>query len=233
MSPLRPRADPWAQDPSVLYVRPSVSVLGADFGRRELGQIALASAALVAIFACGLSRGVAAPGFLLGVIVRLPVALVACVPTFFVSIYLQKRVGSAHGCTVEFQVIPQWLGISVFFSVLLGFVFAIPGSVQRFGNLSRIAAGRMAIASPGTFLAVATPAAAAAFFYGFAPADYAFFFLITLIQITSLLAVFQMLPFAGFPGLDIWRWSKVAYSATLAVTVALVIISQVPGFLFA
>ncbi len=232
MSRAARQVDPWPPTPEVAYVRPSVKLLGADFGREELRHIALAIAALIAIFAAGLAGGITRPGFVAFFILLLPISVVACAPTFFTSILLQKRVGQKHGCVVEFRVQPQWLGISVFFSVLLGFVFAVPGSMQRFGNLSRVAAGRMALASPATFLTVAGAAAVALFFGGALLGDYGVFFLVFLIQITSLLALFQMLPVGGFPGLDIWRWSKVSYAVTLAGGVLLFAISRVEGVLF-
>lgn len=232
MSSFRPRADPWAQDPNVLYVRPSVRILGGDFGREELRHVALAMAALVTIFACGLAGGITSPAFGEAVVLLLPISLVACAPTFFVALLLQKRIGARGGCTVEFRVEPQWLGISVFFSVLLGFVFAVPGSLQRFGNLSRPVAGRIGLAAPGTFLAVAGAGFALAYFaWPLVGAD-GWVFLIFLVQITSLLALFQMLPVAGFPGLDLWRWSKVAYAGTLAAGVVLFALSRAPELVF-
>lgn len=194
--------------------------------------MALAMAALVTIFACGLAGGITSPAFLDGVVLLLPVSLVACAPTFFVALLLQKRIGARGGCTVEFRVEPQWLGISVFFSVLLGFVFAVPGSLQRFGNLTRSTAGRMGLAAPGTFLAVSGAGLAAALFLLPVVGADGWLFLIFLVQITSLLALFQMLPVPGFPGLDIWRWSKVTYAVTLAAGVALFAVGRAPALLF-
>ena len=41
-----------------------------------------------------------------------------------------------------------------------------------------------------------------------------------------------MIPAPGFPGMDIWRWSKVAYAATLGAGVVLFALSRMPELLF-
>jgi hypothetical protein len=232
MAPYGPPGQPWPPGPAVHYVRPSVRVLGVDYGRKELQDVLLSIGALIAIFACGLAGGITSPGFVGLLPFLLPISVVACAPTFFLGLHLQKRIGAKTGCTVEFRVEPQWLGISVFFSVLLGFVFAVPGTTQRFGNLTRQTAGRMGLTFPGVFLAAAAAAMGAAYFAAPSIGSGAVVWLVVLVQITSLLALFQMIPIAGFPGMDLWRWSKAAFIATLSGAVVLFALSRAPELVF-
>lgn len=214
----------------VHLVRPSWRILGAEFGRDEMRHVLGAALALTVIFAAGFSNGVR--GLAINpaaIVVLLPLAFVATAPSFVAALVAQKRVGARSGASVRYRLAPQWLAISLLFSVLFGFILAIPGTLERSGWLTRASAGRMAAAAPGVYLAVAALALVLGIALPTAPG--APFLLLLVANINAFLAAFSMLPIPGFPGLDIYRWSLAAYTALLGATVALfVAFAYIPRF---
>lgn len=218
--------------PRTLYVRPSTSILGAEFGREELRHIALACLALSLIFAASLAGGattMASGDFPRLFAFFLPLAFVAAVPSFFLAQLAQKRVARAFGCTTEFRLQGQFLLISVLFAFLFRFVFAAPGVTQRFGPLTREGMLRMSATVPLAFLAVAGAGVLTMSALAPAPGSYVWFLIHTAASVNSIMAAFSLLPVPGLPGADIWRSSKPFMAAlivaTAAVFVALALLS--------
>jgi len=220
--------------PGTLYVRPSRRILGAEFGREELRHVAFACAALTLIFAGAFARGAGASLGSLGAafLYFLPLAAMASAPAFFLAMVFQKRIALKEGCTTEFRIQPQWLIVSVLFAFLLGFVFAAPGSTTRFGNITRAGAGKMSAAVPlcyvGVgFAAILAMAATAQPGTGLLVSNGPVSVLgILIAQVCALLAAFSLIPVPGFPGADIWRWSKAYFVVIIFGVFALYVASH-------
>ena len=228
---LEPLTRPRGESPGVHYVRPGVGILGADFGREELRHVGAAAGSLILIFTAGFVGGIARPGFLLNFVFVLPYMLVAAPGPFLLALWVQKRVGARSGCTIEFRVQSQWLFLSLFFAGVLGWIFAIPGTLLRFGNLTRSAAGKMGLAGPATLIAVAFGARIAAEAVGPGAGWVAFAFVLVG-WVNSLLAIFQSIPLPGFPGYDVWRWSKLSFAIMIAFAVAAFLFTRTSSALF-
>lgn len=218
--------------PSPFFVRPSVSLFGAEFGRQELRHLAGGALALTVIFAASLAGGLrtmASGAFPSLIAIFLPFAFVAAVPSFFLSQLAQKRVARGFGCTTEFRLQGQFLLISVLFAFLFGFVFAAPGVTQRFGPLTRQGTIRMAAAVPLAFLAVAGAAVLAMALLQPALGTPLWLLAHTTGSVNAIMAAFSLLPVPGLPGADILRGSKTFLAAlivaTAAVFVALALLS--------
>jgi len=119
---LEPLTRPRGESPGVLYVRPGVGILGADFGREELRHVGAAVLALIVIFAAGFAGGITRFGFVQTFVAVLPFMLIAAAGPFVFALWVQKRVGARHGCTIEFRVQGQWLFLSLFFAGVLGWI---------------------------------------------------------------------------------------------------------------
>ncbi len=221
--------------PSRFFVRPSVSLLGAEFGREELRHLGGACIALTLIFAASLGGGLitmASGAFPRLFALFLPLAFVAAVPSFFLAQLAQKRVARGFGCTTEFRLQGQFLLISVLFAFLFRFVFAAPGVTQRFGPLTRQGTLRMAAAVPLSFLAVAGAAVLAFAALDRGAGSYLGLLIHTTASVNAIMAAFSLLPVPGLPGADILRGSKPFMAALIvatgAVFVALALLSGAP-----
>jgi Zn-dependent protease len=201
-----------------LYVRPSRRIMGAEFGREELRHVLIGGAGLGLMFAISFARlatGSRLDLFPSAFVVSLPFAMVAAFLPFLLSLILQKRVAEREGCTTEFKVMPQWLGISLLFALLFGFVFAIPGATSRFGNVTRTSAARMSAAVPLAFIGVASAGLIGAVVGGASLGFYGYFLFAVIAQVNATMAAFAMLPVPGFPGGDILRASKPFFALLL------------------
>ena len=207
--------------PGTLYVRPSRRILGAEFGREELRHVVFGSLALTLIFAGAFARNRTAFGgdFPATFVAFLPVSAVAAIAPFFLAMVVQKRVAEKQGCTTEFRVLPQWMIVSVLFAFLFGFVFAAPGATSRFGNVTRAGVGKISAAVPMCYIGVGFAALMAALVLG-APGTVGLLLVFTA-RTTGVLAAFSMIPVPGFPGADIWRWSKLFFGLLLGSAAAL------------
>jgi Zn-dependent protease len=196
-------------------VRPTVRLLGTEFGRRELREVLIASLSLTVIFAAGLAHGLGNPAFFQQLAFFLPPAFLGAVPGFFLALSMQKRVGARAGCTVEFRLSPQWVALSLILAFAAGVAFGVAGGLSRFGNLTRSGAGRMAAAGPLAYMAIGGAALAAALALRATGQSYGLLTAHIVAQVDAWLALFSMIPVQGFSGHDIYRWSKLFYLALL------------------
>jgi hypothetical protein len=226
---------PAADHRGTLYVRPSRRILGAEFGREELRHVLLGGGALGLMFAVSFARLATGSALALlpsAFVFFLPFAMAAAFLPFLLSLILQKRVAEREGCTTEFRIVPQWLGISVLFALLFGFVFAIPGATSRFGNVTRSSAARMSAAVPLAFIAVAGAGLIGTVVGGASLGLYGYFLFAVLAQVNATMAAFSMLPVPGFPGGDILRSSKPFFAVLLGLAAFLWIAASATTRLF-
>ncbi len=145
-----------------------------------------------------------------------PLALVT-VGTGFVLHEMAHRVVATHfGKKAEFRAWKFGL-IFAILSAFLGFIFAAPGAVYIFGNVTRKQSGMISVAGPLTNIAVAI------FFGLIAMAN-----LLDIVRVAGLmgfqinmfLAMFNMIPFGPLDGKKVFLWSKTAWVITFAMSFA-------------
>ena len=128
-----------------------------------------------------------------------------------------KIVAQKYGCFAEFRSFDMMLVFAIIMS-FFGFIFAAPGAVMISGPVGVRRNGKISAAGPlvnialaliflGLFLASGSGFLGLTAFYGY--------------MINSWLALFNMIPFWNFDGAKILRWSKINYSAVVAVSFAL------------
>jgi Zn-dependent protease len=79
----------------------------------------------------------------------------------------------------------------------------------------------MSAAVPLCYIAVGFAALIALLPVGGTGAGFLGLLLVHVGRATGVLAAFSMIPVPGFPGADIWRWSKAAFIALIVAAVAL------------
>lgn len=158
--------------------------------------------------------------------IAFPVSLVTVGAGFVLHELAHRSVARRFGAHAEYRAWQTGL-IFAIISAFFGFVFAAPGAVYIYGNISRKQNGIISIAGPVTNIAVALA--------------FGLLAISGLSQITDLvggmgfrinmfLALFNLIPFGPLDGGKVFAWSKTAWAAAAAVAFAGVFI--VPGFVF-
>ncbi|RJQ15577.1 metalloprotease [Candidatus Woesearchaeota archaeon] len=129
-----------------------------------------------------------------------------------------KVVAQRYRCWAEFRADYTMLFLALIMS-FFGFVFAAPGAVMIFGNVTKRQNGLISIAGPLTNIVLALLFIPFLFIpFSHEIATYGF-------MINAFIALFNMIPFGFFDGAKIIKWSKVAYFATVAVALGLTVLS--------
>ncbi len=126
-----------------------------------------------------------------------------------------KVVAQRYHCWAEFRADNMMLILAVAMS-LFGFVFAAPGAVMIYGNLTKNWYGRISAAGPLMNILIGFAFLGGAVFTGIEWLAYGF-------VINGWLALFNMIPLGNFDGIKIWRWSKPVYLVMLAASGAMFI----------
>lgn len=137
---------------------------------------------------------------------------------------MHKYVAQSFGFFAEFRAYYKMLWVAILLS-FFGFIFAAPGAVYIKGRISHTQNGKISLAGPLTNLILA------------------FLFLILLLildldgisgsflkfglEINSLLATFNMIPFMPFDGFKVIKWNKIIYLITVFMGLGLFILSRV------
>ncbi|MAF99084.1 MAG: hypothetical protein CMH61_00575 [Nanoarchaeota archaeon] len=115
-----------------------------------------------------------------------------------------KLVAQKYGCAAEFRSFDQMLFFALALS-LLGFVFAAPGAVMIYGNVTRRENGKISVAGPLTNYVLA------GLFYGvglLVPGSMARLISLYGFQINIWLGLFNLIPFWNFDGKKILYWNR-------------------------
>ncbi len=143
-----------------------------------------------------------------------PLALVT-VGTGFILHEMAHRVVATHfGKKAEFRAWTFGL-IFAILSSFAGFIFAAPGAVYIFGNVTRKQNGIISIAGPLTNIGVAI------FFAVIAIANLSDITNVAGLmgfQINMFLAMFNMIPFGPLDGKKVFVWSKTAWVITFVIS---------------
>lgn len=184
----------------------------AYFTSHEIRDIIISLLIISGLFAYIFSRG--APDTLSVFVSYFPIALVAVGLGFLLHELAHKFLAIRYGFQAEYKM---WLDKLVFAIVLafaLGIVFAAPGAVYVYGNLSRKENGKISIAGPLTsiFLALiflfllqfnVSLILLQLFFMGF--------------FVNSFLAVINLLPVWGLDGKKVLEWNPGIWLATIGI----------------
>jgi len=192
---------------------------GLSFSRNELQQILIAMGALTIAFSFALTPGSSFQN-LGAVLNNIPLAFLAILTGFFFHELAHKYMGQKYGYWSEFRMYTQGLFLALFFGIFLGFIFALPGAVQIFGNPRRDEMGKIAMAGPFTniilsglfitlFITTTGIIAYVAFFIG---------------SINAFLAFFNLLPFGMFDGKKVFNWRKEIWAILITISILLLLV---------
>ena len=101
----------------------------------------------------GISR-LGLSGWLVMLLLSMPVMFIAIGPAFLFHEIGHKLVAKKNGCWAEFRADPKGLQFGIFLSLLLGFLFMAPGAVMVAGLVTRRQNGHIAVAGPLTNFAL-------------------------------------------------------------------------------
>ena len=86
--------------------------------------------------------------WMLGLLLAMPVMLLAVGPAFLLHEIGHKIVAKKNGCWAEFRADPSGLRFGIFLAFFLGFLFMSPGAVMVAGVVTRRQNGHIAVAGP-------------------------------------------------------------------------------------
>jgi Zn-dependent protease len=142
---------------------------------------------------------------------------------FLLHELMHKYVAQNYGFYAEFRAFRGMLWLALLLS-FFGFIFAAPGAVFIFGNVSREKNGKISIAGP---LANIILSALFLFLILVFSADVGLlgYFLKYGLSINAFLALFNLIPVMPFDGAKVLHWNKAAYIFSVVIALALLIAS--------
>lgn len=118
----------------------------------------------------------------------------------------------------EFRLTMQGALITLI-SIFLPFKLISPGAVMLAGSGTRETVGKTAISGPITNIIISALCILIALF------SQSLFLVVAFIN--ALLAVFNLIPFGILDGWKVFRWNKIVWAITFAVSIALIIYSYI------
>jgi Zn-dependent protease len=136
---------------------------------------------------------------------------------------MHKYAAQSYGLKAEFRAYYPGLFLAIIFS-LAGFIIAAPGAVYISGRINRKMDGKISLAGPLTNIILAVIFLIPLLLIQDGLLTVFFKFGLT---INSLLAAFNLLPFAPFDGGKVYSWNKLTYAISLIVAIGLFITSMI------
>ncbi len=209
-------------------MRPSMHRPPGDkftFTSTEIQHLAIAYIVLTICFAIVFSTGLG--GILFGIYINrliyfaLPVSLVAVGLGFILHEIAHKFTAQHFGCWSEFRYDQGGLLRALFFSALIGIVYAAPGATWVSGHVTRRENGIISLAGPAINMAIALILIPVAFL---TVSNYGLMNSITFIGfIIAFLGVFNLIPFGPLDGKKVWAWDKLVYIISMGSSIALLV----------
>lgn len=195
---------------------PTLSFSGTEVVHLVLSVLVLSVAFTFAFNGMGYLAG--KPVDVATLVATLPYAAVIVVASFVLHELAHKFVAQRRAMWAEYRSSYAGLGIGLVLSSLFGVVLAAPGAVHIYGRATDRDSGVISLVGPLVNLALGFAV------YPFAVSDGATStigsagsFLEIFVFINMFLALFNMIPVPPLDGSKIWRWSKTAYFATIAL----------------
>ena len=193
------------------------------FSRIEIRDILIAVLVLSVSFTIILARG--NPSYFSSDMVEnalkwflVSVALV--ITSFMLHEFGHKFVAQRMGAWSEFRMYPMGLGLCLIMSIV-GFLFAAPGAVYISGRIDDEMNGKISIAGPAVNLVLGFLTFGLS--YCTTGMTSAIFFLMA--HLNGFLAAFNMIPIFPLDGSKILKWNPAIYVVTLALGIALVVLT--------
>ncbi len=192
----------------------------------EVRDIALADVVLIFAFAFTLVGGALFAGStsLSGFLALIPVVALAVTLSFVLHELMHKFVAQHYGAMAGFRTSYSGLMITLV-TGFLGFLIGIPGATMIYAsNFTKRENGIVSLAGPLTNFVVFAVFLGISFAINPAPGSYAGSAIALTMEISILLAFFNMLPIFPLDGSKVLYWNRPVYFSTLAVIFVLMML---------
>jgi Zn-dependent protease len=133
-----------------------------------------------------------------------------------------KMVAQHYRCWAEFRADDMMLGFAIISAFLFKFLFAAPGAVMIYGNVSVKKNGKISLAGPLANIVIALIFLALKYLFTAPIMLYQLFNFG--FQINAFIGLFNLIPIMNFDGTKILRWSTPIYIITLIAAGLLVVL---------
>ena len=207
------------EDPWEYYEENRRSSVSKRFSKIEIREIIIAVTIISLAFAIMLRDSVLVlSSDMLNYLAIFGLSALLVITSFIPHEMAHKWVAQKYGAWAEFRMYPAGLMMAIMFS-FFGFLFAAPGAVYINGNINMEKNGKISIAGPLTNLVIGGIAMALCYITSGLWSD--IFGLFAWLNV--FLAFFNMLPINPMDGSKIFKWNRVVYVSTMAVTIAMLV----------
>ena len=194
-----------------------------SFSKVEIRDIIIAVLVLSLSFTIMLSRS--NPTYfsddrMLNILHWFGISFILVITSFMLHEMGHKFVAQSMGAWSEFRMYPIGLALCVVMS-FIGFLFAAPGVVYIRGEIDKEMNGKISIAGPAVNLVLGF----IAFGVSMVTEGRMSAIMMLMASLNGFLAAFNMLPIFPLDGSKIWKWNPAVYIVTIALAVALVVIT--------
>lgn len=198
-----------------------------EFSRLELQHLIISMSVLTVAFSFALSKNnlyhvfIVSGGFRFDIMPKfLAMSFLAVFTAFFFHEMAHKFMAQKYALWAEYRMFTGGLGLAIFFSLVLGIVFAAPGAVMFRGGARVYETGKIAITGPFANTIIA--------FISYIIFNYILQEKTILWQIigficfiNAIIAFFNLLPFGPLDGVKVVKWSPTSWLILLIASTAI------------
>ena len=185
------------------------------FSKTEVLHIAAAIAVLSIAFSLIMRDSYLDPDPTKNIILIVGMSFMLVVCSFLFHEFGHKFVAQRYNTWSEFRAYPAGLAMALFFSLVIGVLFAAPGAVYIRGNIDTAMNGKISLAGPAVNFVIAAIAIGVCLMLD--PSTLIYSIIRMLAYLNAFLGLFNMLPIMPFDGSKIVRWSIPIYVITAAI----------------